>query len=64
MKNRIALLRAELKFSQGDLAAAVGVSRQAINAVENLRHDPSVTLAFAISRALKRPIAEVFIEDG
>jgi putative transcriptional regulator len=64
MKNRIRVLRAERELSQADLAEAVLVSRQAINAIENDRHDPSVTLAFAIARALRRPIGEVFIDDG
>ncbi|MBP6012850.1 MAG: helix-turn-helix transcriptional regulator [Alphaproteobacteria bacterium] len=63
MKNRIRLLRAERGFSQAELADRVGVSRQAINAIENERHDPSVTLAFAISRVLKAPISEVFVEE-
>jgi putative transcriptional regulator len=56
MKNRIRVLRAEL-------AERVGVSRQAINAIENERHDPSITLAFAIARVLRAAITEVFIEE-
>ncbi len=63
MKNRIRLLRAERGLSQAELAERVGVSRQAINAIENERHDPSVTLAFAISRVLKASISEVFVEE-
>jgi putative transcriptional regulator len=61
MKNRIRVLRAERSMSQADLAEKVGVSRQAINAIENDRHDPSVTLAFAIARALKAEITDVFL---
>jgi putative transcriptional regulator len=49
MKNRIRVLRAEHNVSQAELAERVGVSRQAINAIENERHDPSITLAFAIA---------------
>ena len=63
MKYRIRVLRAEHSISQADLAERVGVSRQAINAIENERHDPSITLAFAIARVLKTPITEVFIEE-
>jgi putative transcriptional regulator len=63
MKNRIRVLRAERNMSQAELATKVRVSRQAINAIENDRHDPSVTLAFAIARALKAEIADVFLGE-
>lgn len=63
MKNRIRVLRAEHNISQADLAERVGVSRQAINAIENERHDPSISLAFAIARVLKAPITDVFLEE-
>lgn len=62
MNNRIRLLRTELGLTQADLAKAVNIARQSLNAIENERHDPSVTLAFAIARALGKPIDEVFIE--
>lgn len=62
MNNRIRLLRTELGLTQADLAKAVQIARQSLNAIENQRHDPSVTLAFAIARALGKPIDEVFIE--
>ena len=62
MNNRIRLLRTELGLTQADLAKAVNIARQSLNAIENKRHDPSVTLAFAIARALGKPIDEVFIE--
>lgn len=63
MRNRIRVLRAERQLSQAQLADRVSVSRQSINAIENERHDPSVSLAFAIARALKVPVTEVFVED-
>lgn len=63
MKNRIHEHRSRLGLSQGALAERVGVSRQAINAIENDRHDPSVSLAFAIARTLQARIDEVFIEE-
>ena len=54
------VLRAETKMSQATLAQRVGVSRQAINAIENGRHDPSLTLAYRIAHALGAPIEAVF----
>ena len=64
MKNRIRVLRAELRLTQAELAKAVNVARQSLNAIENERHDPSVSLAFAIAKALGKRIEEVFIDDG
>jgi putative transcriptional regulator len=63
MRNRIRALRAERRLSQAELADLVNVSRQSINAIENERHDPSVSLAFAIARALSVSVTEVFLED-
>jgi len=62
MKNRIRVLRAERRMSQAELADFVNISRQSMNAIENERHDPSVSLAFAIARALGAPITDVFQE--
>jgi len=64
MKNRIRVLRAEIGWSQAQLAKAVGIARQSLNAIENDRHDPSVSLAFAIASALGRRIEEVFITES
>lgn len=64
MRNRIRVLRAERQLSQAQLADLVNVSRQSMNAIENERHDPSVTLAFAIARALSVPVTDVFLEDN
>ena len=58
--NRLRVLRAENRMSQAQLADAVGVSRQAINTIENGRHDPSVTLALRIAEALGVDINEAF----
>ena len=60
MNNRLAALRAERGWSQGALAAALGVSRQTVNAIENGRYDPSLPLAFAIARVFGRRIEDVF----
>ena len=63
MKNRIRVYRAERGWSQADLADRLGVSRQTVNAIENERYDPSLPLAFEISRVLGVPIPEIFLYD-
>jgi putative transcriptional regulator len=60
MKNLLRDLRAARKWSQGDLAEELGVSRQTVNAVETEKYDPSLPLAFKIARLFKRPIEEIF----
>lgn len=60
MKNHIRNLRADRKWSQAELASRVGVSRQAINAVETGKHDPSLILAFNIAKAFGVQIEEIF----
>ncbi|MEM1175047.1 MAG: helix-turn-helix transcriptional regulator [Pseudomonadota bacterium] len=60
MKNRIRVLRAERQWSQADLAERVAVSRQAINAVEKEKHDPSLSLAFKIADAFALTVEDVF----
>ncbi|MFM8939439.1 MAG: helix-turn-helix transcriptional regulator [Phenylobacterium sp.] len=62
MNNRLRLLRAERGWSQAELAGRIDVSRQAVNAIETGKHDPSLTLAFRIARAFGLPIEQVF--DG
>ncbi len=60
MKNRIRVLRAEKRWTQEDLAAEVGVSRQTINAIEKEKFDPSLPTAFRIARLFDLPIEKVF----
>jgi len=60
MKNRIRALRAEHGWSQADLAERLDVSRQSINAIETGRYDPSLPLAFAISRLFGLPVEAIF----
>jgi len=60
MKNRIRALREDLGLTQTELGRLVGVTRQAILAIEKDKHDPSVTLAARIAHALGRPIDRVF----
>ena len=64
MNNRLRVLRAERNWSQADLAAQAGVSRQTINAIETGKYDPSLPLAFRLARLFEKPIEEIFSEDG
>ena len=63
MENRLRVLRAEKGWSQAELGARVGVSRQAINAVETGKFDPSLPLAFKFARLFEHPIEAIF-DDG
>jgi putative transcriptional regulator len=63
MKNRLRVLRAEREWSQGELGGRVGVSRQAVNAIETGKHDPSLPLAFRIARLFNCPIEEIFDDE-
>lgn len=60
MKNRLLELRREKKWSQSILGEYLGVSRQTINAIEQERYDPSLPLAFSISRLFGHPIEFIF----
>jgi|TARA_B110000238_G_C15910774_1_gene346150 putative transcriptional regulator len=63
MNNRIKILRAERDFSQQSLADKIGVSRQAINAVERGKHDPSLQLAFDIADQFDQRIEDIFFPE-
>ena len=63
MKNRLKVLRAEHDWSQAELAGRLDVSRQAVNAIETGKHDPSLGLAFKISRVFDMPIETIFLEE-
>jgi putative transcriptional regulator len=60
VKNNLRVLRAERDWSQAELADALGVSRQTVNALETGKYDPSLPLAFKIARLFDRMIEEVF----
>ncbi|ASC67222.1 transcriptional regulator [Achromobacter denitrificans] len=60
MKNRLRVLRTEAGWTQAELAERLGVSRQAVNAVETEKHDPSLDLAFRISALFKRRVEDIF----
>lgn len=63
MNNRIKVLRAEQDWSQQTLAQRIGVSRQAINAVERGKHDPSLQLAFDIANQFDQRIEDIFFPE-
>lgn len=60
MKNRLKVLRAERDWSQAELGGRLGVSRQAVNAIETGKYDPSLPLAFRIGRLFDMRIEEIF----
>ncbi|MEA3052305.1 MAG: putative transcriptional regulator [Sphingomonadales bacterium] len=63
VKNRLKVLRAERDWSQAELGGRLGVSRQAVNAIETGKYDPSLPLAFKLSRLFGVAIEEIF-DDG
>ena len=60
MKNHVRELRAVQGWSQAELGSRLGVSRQTINAIETGKYDPSLPLAFRISRLFERRIEDLF----
>jgi putative transcriptional regulator len=63
MKNRLKVLRAERDWNQQDLADALGVSRQSVNAIETGKYDPSLPLAFRIADVFDQRIEDIFLRD-
>lgn len=63
MKNRLEELRKANGIKQEELAEALEVSRQTIGSLENGRYNPSILLAFKISRYFGIPIEEIFIYE-
>jgi putative transcriptional regulator len=64
MENAIRELRAVYGWTQADLAALIGVSRQSVNAIETGKYDPSLPIAFAIGRVFGLPIETIFSDGG
>ena len=58
------MLRAERGWSQAELGGRTGVSRQAVNAIETGKHDPSLPLAFRLARLFGMSIEEIFEDDA
>jgi putative transcriptional regulator len=64
MKNLVRELRIEKGLAQGELAEAMGVSRQTINSIENERYTPSLPLALALARYFGVSVEEMFDDQG
>ncbi|HKW02740.1 MAG TPA: helix-turn-helix transcriptional regulator [Vicinamibacterales bacterium] len=64
MRNKLRELRTERNWSQEQLGARVGVSRQAIIAIETGKYDPSLPLAFKLAQVFKLSIEDIFNADG
>ncbi len=64
MKNTVRVLRLQQSLAQGQLADAMGVSRQTINSIENERYTPSLPLALALARFFGVPVEEMFDDQG
>jgi putative transcriptional regulator len=64
VENRLRVLRAERGWSQAELGGRIGVSRQAVNAIETGKHDPSLPLAFRLARLFDLTIEELFDDGG
>ena len=60
MKNIIKQKRKELKLSQDELSKLAGVTRQTVNAIENDKYDPSLSLAFQLAAILHIRVDELF----
>lgn len=60
MKNKLRMLRAEQDWTQEDLAQKLGISRQAVIAIEKEKYDPSLPLAFKIARLFQKTVEEIF----
>ena len=63
MKNKLRILRAERDWTQEDLAQKLGISRQAVIAIEKEKYNPSLELAFRIARLFKQRVEEIFLEE-
>lgn len=63
MKNNIKLARFQMGISQAELAKLLGVSRQTVISIEKDKYDPSLPLAFKLSKVLNMKIEEIFTEE-
>jgi putative transcriptional regulator len=64
MGNRVRELRTSRTWSQADLGERLAVSRQAVNAIENGKHDPSLSLAFKIARLFGESVDSIFEQEN
>ena len=63
LNNNLRALRAEHRWSQAELAERLEVSRQAVNAIETGKHDPSLPRAFRIAKLLGLKIEDIFTPE-
>jgi len=63
MKNKLEKIRKKRGIRQEELADSLGVSRQTISSLENGRYNPSIILAYKISRYFNVPIEKIFIYE-
>ncbi|KKI92516.1 Cro/Cl family transcriptional regulator [Bacillus sp. SA1-12] len=63
MKNKIKTIRKKLGMTQEELAKECGVVRQTINGIENDKYDPTLELAFKLSKILNIKVDELFIYE-
>ena len=63
MKNNIVALRKQRRITQSDLAYALNTTRQTVSSLETGRYNPSIEIAFKLSRFFEVPIEEIFIYE-
>ena len=61
MKNKLKVCRAELNITQAQLAEHIGVTRQAINAIELGKFVPSTVIALKMARLFDKPVEQIFM---
>ncbi|NLX46823.1 MAG: helix-turn-helix transcriptional regulator [Euryarchaeota archaeon] len=64
MKNRLKVYRTMTNLTQGELADKVGITRQTVIAIEKERYDPSLELAFKLSKFFRVSIEDIFQYEG
>lgn len=64
MNNNIKARRTDKRWSQAELGAQLGVSRQTVIAIENGKYDPSLPLAFKLAEVFEARIEELFTPDA
>jgi len=64
MKNKVKELRKSQKLTQEELAELIGISRQAINAIEKEKFDPSLPTAFKMAKIFKTSIEDLFMYEN
>jgi len=63
MKNRLRVYRTMTNLTQGELAEKLGITRQTVIAIEKERYDPSLELAFKLSKFFRVSIEDIFQYD-